>query len=171
MVWLRQVTLTRVSSQQHFASTHWWGARWAGTSGVRCTARTTILNEAARPGARSKRVRRKPVANHRTWRHLTCHSIAGLSRTRSVGGAGVIDSVVAGIRPWTRLECARLVEEARERSSSGRRRRRPCSYRSAALRFAAGGIPERNRSAGRRAKSEPQRRLDLHPGTGISGPP
>ncbi len=56
---------------------------------------------------------RRPV-----WVRRTCRWIVGYTRRSTAFSAmGLIDSGFAGLRPWTRSECARLVGEAMDQAS------------------------------------------------------
>jgi len=113
------VTLTRVSSQQHFASDAlvgsalgWYFGRQvyrAHHDPERGGAAWGTIEESAEETSRKPQNMASPYVPLDSWIYPALDRLVAL---------GVIDSVVAGIRPWTRLECARLVEEARERSSS-----------------------------------------------------
>ena len=67
----------------------------------------------------SARVRPKARGIRRTWVPPTSRWIVGcIAAMDRLAALGYINSAFAGLRPWTRMECARLLQEAESRMQS-----------------------------------------------------
>ena len=90
-------------------------APWAGTSGARFTALTTIrksggsglgqtsIDEKTGEKSRNPNYMASPYVPLDSWIYSALERLIGL---------GYIQSNVLGMRPWTRMACARLLEDA-----------------------------------------------------------
>jgi membrane-associated phospholipid phosphatase len=112
------VTLTRVTGQQHFASDAlvgsvlgWYFGRQAYRAhhdpelGGATWGTFEETREEASPRPENMG---SPYVPLDSWIYPAFDRLVAL---------GYVDSVISGIRPWTRMECARLLEEAGERIS------------------------------------------------------
>lgn len=118
------VTLTRVTSKEHFASDALIGSAlgwFIGRQVYRAHHDPELggtawgdLFEMREPGPRNPTNMASPYVPVDSWVYPVFDRLAAL---------GYVQSAHAGMRPWTRLECARLVEEADEglRYRSGER--------------------------------------------------
>lgn len=115
------VTLTRVTSQQHFASDAAIGSLlgwYFGRTVYRAhhdpeiggTAWGTFLPDETGDRVRNPKNMGSPYVPVDNWVYPLFDRMAAL---------GYIHSGYAGMRPWTRMECARLVEEMSEKLSEG----------------------------------------------------
>ena len=113
------VTLARVTSQQHFASDALVGSALGWYF-----------------GRQAYRSHHDPELGGAPWGTIEQSAEAASSRPENMGSPyvpldnwiypaldrlvalGYIDTAISGIRPWTRMECARLLEEAGERIST-----------------------------------------------------
>ncbi|MGA8763363.1 MAG: capsule assembly Wzi family protein [Candidatus Sulfotelmatobacter sp.] len=116
------VTVTRVTGKQHFASDAligsalgWYFARQVyrahSDSDLGGAAWGPLRDtEASRERARPRESVGSPYVPIDSWIYPAFDRLIAL---------GVVQDAYVGIRPWTRLECARLVEEAEDRMRSG----------------------------------------------------
>jgi len=110
------VTLTRVTSKQHFASDALVGSAigwYLGRQVYRAHHDPELggepwgdLRERAAEGPRRPENMGSPYVPIDSWVYPAFDRLAAL---------GYVQSAYAGLRPWTRMECARLLEEAGER--------------------------------------------------------
>src|SRR5712692_2963579 len=112
------VTLTRVSSKQHFASDAVVGSALGWYFGrqvyrahhdpeLRGGAWGNFLEEGREKNSRDPANMSSPGVPPDSWVYPLFERLAAL---------GYIQTAYMGIRPWTRMECARLLEEAGERT-------------------------------------------------------
>src|SRR3989454_631652 len=110
------VTLTRVTSKQHFASDALVGSAigwYLGRQVYRAHHDPELggepwgdLREKAAEGPRKPENMGAPYVPIDSWVYSAFDRLVAL---------GYVQSAYAGLRPWTRMECARLLEEAGER--------------------------------------------------------
>jgi hypothetical protein len=110
------VTLTRVTGKQHFASDAFVGSAlgwYFGRQIYRAHHDTELggapwgeLVEAKEKGPRDPANMGSPYVPLDSWVYPQLERLAAL---------GYVQSAYLGMRPWTRMECARLLEEAGER--------------------------------------------------------
>jgi membrane-associated phospholipid phosphatase len=113
------VTLTRVTSQQHFASDALVGSAlgwYFGRQIYRARHDPSVgggawgdLREKVLEGPRKPENMGSPYVPIDSWIYSAFDRLAAL---------GYVRSNYAGIRPWTRMECARLLEEGGDRLQS-----------------------------------------------------
>jgi membrane-associated phospholipid phosphatase len=111
------VTLTRITSKQHFASDAVVGSLlgwYFGRQVYRAhhdpelggSSWGNFLEFTKEPGTRDPRNMASPYVPPDNWVYPLFDRLAAL---------GFVESAYVGIRPWTRMQCARLIEEASEK--------------------------------------------------------
>ncbi len=132
------ITISRLTGQKHFPSDVFIGSALGWYFGRQIyrarhdpelggTAWGDFLESTPEPKSRNPKNMGSPYVSMDSWVYASLDRLAAL---------GFIHTGYAGMRPWTRMECARLLEEAAERVGHSENSEVSAIYRALATEFA-----------------------------------